>query len=195
MRRRRNVFLIFALIILGLAAIGSAVHGFPRLMLELHPPHTASASRASIDKALAQEIAGELSQAPPQDADGALKTALRLTGRHLHFGLSHKTQLSFSNTEREANCIEYAHLFTKIFSLAAKAAGLSFKVYAVHSAHANVLGARLPMPGWQDHDWVLIELSPGGAESKRLYVDPTLHDAGLGWNIEESVKGTIVLPK
>lgn len=192
MRRSLKILLLSGAILI---ALGSAVHSFPALLLQLLPPHRAEPSRASLDSAFSGSIHQALQEKTPQNADEALRFALSKTGEHLHFGLHHKTQFSFSQTEREANCIEYAHLFAKIYAMAAKAAGISFRVYAVHSAHANIMGARVPMPGWQDHDWVLIELSPGTPEAKRLYIDPTLHDAGLNYNLQGSVKGTVVLPK
>lgn len=191
--RRPFKILIFSAAILIL--LGSAVYSFPLFALQLFAPHSVQPSRASLDSRLSQKIADALQQKAPSTADEVLAFALKTTGEHLHFGLDHKTQFSFGENEREANCIEYAHLFVKIYSMAAKKAGLSFKAYAVHSANAKVLGARVPMPGWQDHDWVCIELWPQSPEPKRLYVDPTLYDAGFGWNIQGSVKGTIVLPK
>jgi hypothetical protein len=98
--------------------------------------------------------------------------------------------MSFSAAEREGNCIEYAHLFARVFDKAAAKAGLSARAYAVHSAQARIFGHAVPMRGWDDHDWVLIQDGTGD-EARRWFVDPTMHDAGLGWDISPNVRGTV----
>jgi hypothetical protein len=42
-------------------------------------------------------------------------------------------------------------------------------------------------PAWRDHDWVLVVARTPSGE-RRLFVDPTLHDMGLGWDISASVE-------
>jgi hypothetical protein len=46
------------------------------------------------------------------------------------------------------------------------------------------------MRGWGDHDWVLIQ-DGAGEDARRWYVDPTMHDFGLGWDISANVRGPV----
>jgi hypothetical protein len=143
--------------------------------------------------ALARRVDTELSAAAPSSVDAALLVALDATGRRLHFGLQHATSLSFDDAEREGNCIEYAHLFAAIFEKAARRAHLDAHAFVVHSDDARVLGERLPARGLGDHDWSLVVL-PTADGDRRLFVDPTLYDAGLDWNVEAAVTGTVATP-
>lgn len=65
------------------------------------------------------------------------------------------------------------------------------RAYVVRS-DARVLGQKLSSPAFVDHDWVLIV--PNVAGAKRLFVDPTLHDLGLDWDITRSVSGDVRTP-
>ena len=47
-----------------------------------------------------------------------------------------------------------------------------------------MFAVRVPMRGWSDHDWVLVEGS-----GRRWYVDPTFDDMGLGWDLAGHVEG------
>jgi hypothetical protein len=126
------------------------------------------------------------------DSAQLLVWALRETGRHLHFGLEHTTSFAFDGTEREGNCLEYAHLFARLFNDAAKARQVNAMAFAVHSSGATLLGYRIPLPALQDHDWVLIvERDADGNERRRYHVDPSFYDAGLDWNIERAVQGNV----
>ncbi len=71
------------------------------------------------------------------------------------------------------------------------------RVFVVHSDKAQVFGRDLPWRGWTDHDWVLIEAPSVDGEGKprRWFVDPTMHDAGFGWDVSANVRGDVVLPK
>lgn len=184
------LFLLFVLVRTSIA--GYAV--------ELLPPHTTSRPAAKIDVLLRARVEAALSQRKVQKVDDAIDLALGITDSVLAFGLDHPTSLSFSAIERRGNCVEYAHLFAQIFNTAAQKAGLRATAYVVHSGDARLFGTPLPMRGFQDHDWVLIDDRSGAAsgspdgEIRRLFVDPTLHDAGLGWNISPSVKGVVNLP-
>ena len=84
--------------------------------------------------------------------------------------------------EREGNCIEYAQLFATLFDQAARRHRLAAHAYPVHSTRVTVAGLVLPWRGWHDHDWVLIVDG-----TRRLYVDPTLADFHLGWNVAAQV--------
>jgi hypothetical protein len=98
--------------------------------------------------------------------------------------------MAFTGAEREGNCIEYSHLFARVFDKAAAKGGLGARAYAVHSAQARFFSKTLPMRGWGDHDWVLIQ-EGSGPDAKRWFVDPTLHDFGLGWDISANVRGPV----
>src|SRR6185436_2047143 len=113
---------------------------------------------------------------------------------HLHFGLGHPTRLSFAGDEREANCIEYAHLFARALEVTAKSARLDLDAYVIHSERARLFGQRVPMPGWQDDDWVLV-VERGASGERRFFVDPTMHDAGLAWDVSGAVRGSVRLPR
>src|SRR5947207_11927732 len=59
--------------------------------------------------------------------------------------------------------------FGAVFRRIAARAHMHATAYVVHSAHARVFGVRLPLRGFEDHDWVAIVERAG----KRRYVDPT----------------------
>jgi hypothetical protein len=189
----RWIWVTLALLLIATAA-GAAL---PHFAFELLAPHTARRSAASLDDPLRRAIDDGLARKEPATVDQALDFALSVTDQLLYFGLSHSTSQSFSAAPREGNCIEYAHLFAKVFDKAAAKKGLSARAFVVHSEKARLFGQKMPMKGWEDHDWVVIEDKSGDEKGapRRLYVDPTLHDAGLGWDIEANVKGQINLPR
>jgi len=154
------------------------------------PPHVAKPSAARLDAALRAEL-GRVDVAGLASVDDLIAAALRETGKRLHFGMQHRTQLRFGAKEREAHCVEYSHLFAAILELLGRRAGLSVKAYVVRSGKARVLGQKLPFRGFADHDWVLV-VQPTG--TRRWFVDPSLADAGLGWNIESRVSSQQGLP-
>ncbi len=190
--RRLARWLSVTLVILLFATAAAAA--LPHYGLELHAPHAARRSTATLDEPLRKAIDSNLERAKPASVDEALDFALSVTDRVLHFGLEHMTRLSFTTEEREANCIEYAQLFGRVFDRAAAKGGHKARAYVVHSDDARVFGQRVPLRGFDDHDWVLIEDRSEPGEARRLYVDPTLHDAGLGWDIAAAVKGEVRLP-
>ncbi len=79
--------------------------------------------------------------------------------------------------------MEYAHLAGALVARWSRAHGGALRVSVVRS-QARLLGASVPMRGWADHDWVLVE----GA-GRRWYVDPTFDDMGLGWDLRRNVEG------
>ncbi len=181
---------VLAVVLLFATAAGAAL---PHFAFALLPPHTARRSTAVLDKALERAVDGSLARATPDSVESAMDIALSASDRLLHFGLTHPTSLSFAAAEREGNCVEYAHLFARVFDKAAARAKLDARAYVVHSAKAEVLGYKVPLPGWDKHDWVLIQQGTGD-DAQRWYVDPTMHDAGLGWDISANVKGTVKVP-
>jgi hypothetical protein len=181
---------VLAVVLLFATAAGAAL---PRYAVDLLPPHTAKRSAAVLEEPLRRALDTSLGEAKIATAEDARDFALSATDKLLRFGLGHTTSLSFGAAEREGHCVEYAHLFARIFEKAAARGGIPAKAYVVHSAKAQVFGHAVPMRGWEDHDWVLI-LDGSGDEARRFYVDPTMHDAGLGWDIASNVRGNVKLP-
>jgi hypothetical protein len=113
--------------------------------------------------------------------------SLRTTADALHFGLSHSTHLTFNGADREANCVEYAELFGTIMNR--EHGSQDIRAWVVRS-DARILGKTIPNPAWKDHDWVLVVVrTPDG--SRRLCLDPTLFDLGMGWDISSAVRGEL----
>jgi hypothetical protein len=148
-----------------------------------------------MDRELERRIAADLDAVNPRTVDDALRFALDATARRLRFGLRHRTSLSFALTpeEREGNCIEYAHMFAAVFERASARAHVDARAFVVHSDDARVAGEKLGAPGLGDHDWSLVVVRTATG-TRRLFVDPTLYDAGLGWDIAASVSGDVPVP-
>ncbi len=181
---------VLLVVMLFATAAGAAL---PRFAFQLLPPHTVKRSGAVLDRALERAFDASVAKADPSSVEEAMDISLAASDRILHFGLKHPTSMSFAAAEREGNCTEYAHLFARVFDRAAARAKLDARAYVVHSSKAEVLGHKLPWKGFEDHDWVLIQQG-SGEDAKRWYVDPTMHDAGLGWDISGAVQGTVKLP-
>jgi hypothetical protein len=182
---------VLAVVLLFATAAGAAL---PHFAFQLLPPHTVKRSAAVLDKPLERAVDASLAKATLDSVESAMDVALSASDKLLYFGLAHPQSLSFAAAEREGNCVEYAHLFARVFDKAAALGKLDARAYVVHSAKAEVLGHKLPFRGWGDHDWVLIQQGAGD-EARRWYVDPTMHDAGLGWDIASNVRGTVKLPR
>jgi hypothetical protein len=169
--------------------------GWAGELFEFLPPHSAVRSGAVLKEPLAKELVAARQGAELPDVPALIRFTLAQTRPRLHFGLDHKTSLAFDQTEREGNCIEYSHLFAKLFDETATDAGLRASAYVVHSGRAHLLGMRIPRRGWNDHDWVLVvERDASNAEAARYFIDPSFDDSGLGWNIKPSVRGEVKLP-
>ncbi len=122
--------------------------------------------------------------------------SLAVTDKLLHFGLEHPTSLSFAKPpSARATASSTRTLFARVFDkAAAQGQARRPRAYVVHSAKAEVLGRKLPFRGFEDHDWVLIQEGTG-EDARRWFVDPTMHDAGLGWDISANVRGAVKLPQ
>ena len=162
----------------------------PHFAVELLAPHAVKRSAAVLDKPLERAVDVALAKTEIKTVEDAMDFALSASDKLLRFGLEHPTRMSFTAAEREGNCIEYANLFALVFDKAAAKGGLEARAYAVHSAKARLFGRAIPMRGWDDHDWALIQ-DGSGDEARRWYVDPTLHDAWLGWDIAANVRGPV----
>jgi hypothetical protein len=182
---------VLAVVLLFATAAGAAL---PRFAFQLLPPHTAKRSSAVLERPLERAVDATLAKAAPDSVESAMDVSLSVSDKILHFGLDHPQSLSFAAASREGNCVEYAHLFARVFDRAAARAKLDARAYVVHSGKAEVLGHKLPFRGFEDHDWVLIQ-EGSGDDARRWYVDPTMHDAGLGWDVSASVRGTVKLPQ
>jgi hypothetical protein len=181
---------------LGFAAVlcaGGGALAVGRAWAEFHPPHALRRSSAVLTQALRDELErGET----PATVPALIEFAVSETGRRLHFGLEHRTNLRFDVTAREGNCIEYSELFTRLFNDGVERTGVRARALVVHSERARLLGVRLPGRGMGDHDWALVlEYDERGAEVRRYFVDAAFYDMGLGWDIASSVRGKIELPR
>jgi hypothetical protein len=200
MRRLWRGLGVLAVVLLFATAAGAAL---PHFAFQLLAPHTARRPAAVLDKALDRAVEASLAKASVDSVESAMDFSLAASDKLLYFGLGHAASMAFSAAEREGNCIEYAHLFARVFEKAARHAQLDARAYVVHSARAELFGHKVPFPGWDNHDWVLIQQGPRqgpgpqgpGDAARRWYVDPTLHDAGLGWDISSNVRGVVKLPQ
>lgn len=190
MRRLWRWLGVVAVVLLFATAAGAAL---PRFAFALLAPHTAKRSMAVLDKPLERAVETSLARTTIDSVEAAMDFSLAASDKILHFGLGHPQSLTFAAAEREGNCIEYAHLFARVFEKAAAKGKLDARVFVVHSAKAELFGRKVPFPGWEDHDWVLIQQGTGET-ARRWYVDPTLHDAGLGWDISANVRGAVKVP-
>jgi hypothetical protein len=196
---RRRSWLLMAYenigMVIGDAVLHTGVHlpAFATLLLlTFGPPHHVKRPAASIDAAILRAVDARIDAARLATADDVLHFALDATAERLHFGLAHRTSLVFAE-EREGNCIEYAHLFAALFERARTRAHVDARAFVVHSDDARVLGTRFAPPGLNDHDWSLVVAHTPAGE-RRLFVDPTLYDAGMGWDIASSVSGAVRVP-
>jgi hypothetical protein len=190
MRRVFRWIGVLAVVMLFATATAAAV---PRFALELLAPHVVKRSAAMLDKPLDRALATALDKTTITTVEEARDFSLSVTDKLLRFGLDHTTSMSFSAAEREGNCIEYANLFARVFDKAAQKGGLEARAFAVHSDKAHLFGRAVPLKGFGDHDWVLIQDGQGD-DAGRWFVDPTMHDAGLGWDIAANVKGVVNAP-
>lgn len=164
------------------------------VLLTFGPPHHVKRTAAVFEPAALRVLDAEIDAAHLADGEAVVRYALQAAATRLHFGLQHRTRLVFA-AEREGNCIEYAHLFAAVVERARARVRLKddVRAWVVHSDDARVLGERLGAPGLDDHDWSLVVIrSPAG--ERTLYVDPTLYDAGLGWDVAASVTGPVHPP-
>lgn len=162
-----------------------------QVLVRFQPPHAVRAPAAKLDEDFARVVDRRIDETGIASTDQLLRLSLSMAGARLHFGLDHETTLQFGLKEREGNCIEYAHLFAIVFNRAADRKHVPARAYVVRS-DARVLGRRMPWRGFADHDWVLVV--PAAPGEQRFFVDPTLYDLGLDWDISGSVSGEDRLP-
>ncbi len=181
---------IGAIAVAVLGTVPLAPHAVAQSLFTFRAPHGVRAPAARLDPALAKDIDARAQAANVAGPDELVAFALGATSRALHFGLSHRTRLTFDGVEREGNCVEYAELFASIVNREQRSGAL--RAWVVRS-DAEILGETANSPAWKDHDWVLVVAhTPDG--TRRLYVDPTLYDMGLGWDIAGAVVGDVRIP-
>jgi hypothetical protein len=167
-----------------------ARHAAALSLITFRAPHAVRAPMAHIDSALQKDLDVQARATDLGALDELVAFALGATSRALRFGLSHRTRLTFDGVEREGNCVEYAELFASIVNRERGSADV--RAWVVRS-DAEILGETAKSPAWKDHDWVLVVAhTPDGP--RRLYVDPTLYDMGLGWDISGMVLGDVRSP-
>jgi hypothetical protein len=154
-------------------------------------PHAARAPTASLSPDLIASVDSAAAKAAARTPADLVTFALAVTSRQLHFGLKHQTRLAFDGVEREGNSVEYAELFAALFNR--ERGRIDARAWVVRS-DATLLGQRMADPAWRDHDWVLVVARSPDGNNHRLFVDPTLYDFGLGWDISAAVQGTAALP-
>jgi hypothetical protein len=172
--------------VLGTVLLVGAAALRAKVGLTLRPPHALRSPAATLDAALVRRIDAALADARIEATEDAIAFALAQTGEVLRFGLDHPSRLRFGAEEREAHCVEYAHLFAAVLERAAAARGLRARAWVVHSGQARLFGWAVPLPGFQDHDWVLVVAEEGG-QVRSYHVDPTFSDAWLGWDVQRNV--------
>ena len=161
------------------------------MLVRFQPPHVAHTPAARLEDDLSRSVDVAITGANVASVNDLVRLSLGVTGARLHFGLDHKTSLTFGMKEREGNCIEYAHLFATVFNRAAERKTVAARAYVVRS-DARVFGRKLAGRGLADHDWVIVVPTTKGG--RRYFVDPTFHDFGLDWDISRSVSGDIRVP-
>jgi hypothetical protein len=184
MRRAARI----ALALLAFAGLVVFVVAMARARVGLLGPHVAQVSLARLDAPLDAAVRFQLAAKKPLTIEEALQFSLEMTGRQLRFGLGHPTKYAFGADPRAGNCIEYSHLFVRIFEMAAAHGKIKAKAQVVHSTRAEVFGYALPLPGLRDHDWVVIV---DKTDKRQWFVDPTFDDAGLGWELQTNVVGDV----
>lgn len=177
-----------ALALLAVVGLLVFVVALARARVGLLGPHVAQVSLARLDAPLDAAVRFQIEATKPQTVEEALKFALGMTGQQLRFGLGHPTKYAFGAEPRSGNCIEYAHLFVRIFDMAATRGKINAKAQVVHSSRAEVFGYALPFPGLRDHDWVVIV---DKVDKRQWFVDPSFDDAGLGWDLKTNVVGDV----
>ncbi|HRI69197.1 MAG TPA: hypothetical protein PK156_33435 [Polyangium sp.] len=190
--RLRRVLVRIMLALVALVGLGIFGIAMARARVGLLGPHVVQVSLARFDAPLEAAIRYQIEAEKPQNIEDALRFSLKVTGQHLRFGLGHPTKYAFGAEHRSGNCIEYAHLFVRIFEMTATRGKIAAKAHVVHSSRAEVFGRALPFPGLRDHDWVVIV---DKTDKRQWFVDPAFDDAGLGWDLTPNVVGDVrVIP-
>ncbi len=180
--RRRVMWAVF---FTGLFAVLVRWHG-----LRFGGPHELLSSSAALEPALERKVDRLATSRNVDSPRKAIDLALELTSQCLRYGRDHRPSDQFDLGEREANDAEYSQLFSAIFNRIADGRELGARARPVRSESPRVFGLRVPHPAFSHHDWVMVQPSSGTA-AESWFVDPTLHDALMGWSIEGNVTGLV----
>ncbi|MGE0328552.1 MAG: hypothetical protein AB7S68_39930 [Polyangiaceae bacterium] len=180
--RRRVMWAVF---FAGLCAVLVRWHG-----LRFGGPHQLLPASAGLAPALERKIDRLAASRSIDNPRKAIDLALELTSQNLRYGRDHRPSDQFDLGEREANDGEYSQLFTAIFNRIADGRELKARARPIRSSAPRVFGIKLPNPAFSHHDWVMVQPRDGTA-AESWFVDPTLHDALMGWSIEGNVTGLV----
>lgn len=182
----RKRWLVTSCAVTCFASMALARDTIAQTLVTFTAPHAVRPPTARLSSALDAKLDRDAATARTETPAALVQFALRETSTLLRFGLGHRTRTSFDVGEREGNCVEYAELFAAIFDR--ERGHLDGRAWVVRS-QARILGRQATDPAWRDHDWVLVV-----AAGRTLFVDPTLYDEGLGWNIAAMVRGDVRPP-
>ena len=183
---RRWGLIVSSLLFVGLLGAGGAA----RLTFTLRPPHTVFRPVATLSPEKRAQLDEELEIDRPFDRDQAIDFALDFTADSLTFSPGHAPSFEFGPGKRKAGSAEYAAFFVAVLEAASKRAGSTARGWRVNS-QARVFEKVIPLPGFADHDWVLVHDPADGA---RIYLDPALYDGWLGSSLARNVKGGTEIP-
>ncbi|HBS05791.1 MAG TPA: hypothetical protein DEA96_12545 [Leptospiraceae bacterium] len=176
------------LLIMGIVAYRMIVPA----LLTLGPPHTFSHPAAQLSPDLLASWQKEAKDSGIGDRDELVEFVLRRTAGILHPDFNHTYSLEFK-TPRPAHCLEYSHLFGTTFNHLARKLGIEYRAMVVRSNTARFAGQKIPLPGFDNHDWILVVplvnyvLSSQAFSSDSLYLDPMLYDVFFVSDVEASV--------
>ena len=166
-----------------------ARHAAAQSLFTFRAPHVVRAPVARLDPSFGNDLDAQARMATPATPDDLVALALRATSRALHFGLSHRTRLTFDGVEREGNCVEYAELFATIVN---REHGSGDVRASVVRSGAAILGETSKSPAWRTTTGARRRAHVRRNEA--AYVDSTLYDMGLGWDISGAVLGDVQTP-
>lgn len=180
--RRRVMWTVF---FVGLFAVVLRWHG-----LRFAGPHRMLPEQALLEPALNRKIDRLATSREVDSPRKALDLALELTSQSLRYSSEPSARYDFGLQEAAGNDAAYAQLFVAVFNRIADGRQLKARARAVRSSSPTVFGFRVPKPAPSQHDWVMVQPSHGTA-AESWFVDPTFHDALLGWGIEGNVTGFV----
>lgn len=174
---------------LGLVALLLGVvtrwHGFT-----LGGGHVLRQPQATLSGPLQTRIDEIHTERMPSSAEEVRDLALRITAQLARFSLGHAEGRHFTLQPRAANCRELADLYGTVFNRIAERRQVAARALVVRSHDPRVFGFQIPHRSFRDHDWVLVQ--PAGATpSESWYVDPSLNEVWLDWNVEGNVRGSL----
>jgi hypothetical protein len=171
---------LLALAVLVSVAVAARLHAG----LSLRPPHRLVPLRAVLLGAVPADLDAASFAGNVHTTESAIAVALAETRKVLWLDpRSHQSDFRFDGRERGAHCEEYAQLFAAALEHVARLRKLPARASVMRS-EARLFGVALPWRGWRTHDWVRVQADGG----RTWDVDPTLDDAGLGWDVSGDVR-------